>query len=190
MNIPDNKTRAATLALLTINLLLLVALLMAHLASSGGNSYPSFAAQNTDSVMPETDLPKPTYSAPSIGFYEEIVSRPLFSETRLPPEKAANQSNDAVQENKLPPAFSLVGIVMTVEISKALLQLKNNKETVHVELGEKFDGWRVDAIQPDRIKVSNGSKSNEVILERAPPKTTPTRRKKRYLPSNMAPKPG
>lgn len=164
----DSAIRGNTMALVAINLALVIVLVV----QVSRNDEVRFDPAMTDpaSSIDTTGLnPQHTeYSAPAIGYYEEIIARPLFSSNRLPPEKV-EASNASGAKNTAPPTFTLVGVVITQQVTKALLLPKKGKETVHVAPGDTIEGWRVETIQPDRIEVSKGEHLTELILERVPP---------------------
>lgn len=164
----DSAIRGSTMALAAINLAL-VAVVVVQVSSNDEHSIDP-AMTDLGSSIDTTGLnPQNTeYSAPAIGYYEEVIARPLFSSNRLPPEAAA-VSDAGSAKNIAPPTFTLIGVVITQQVTKALLLPKKGKQTVHVTPGDTVEGWRVETIQPDRIEVSKGEHLSELILERVPP---------------------
>jgi len=99
---------------------------------------------------------------PPLAAYGEILSRPLFSDTRRPPEVAAT----AARAPALPDPSSrwkLTGVVSTGAESHAMVTGLRDKMTQRLDTGGMIDGWKVVSIEPYRVTFE--SSSGTAILE-------------------------
>ena len=97
---------------------------------------------------------------PPLQQYEEIVARPIFAETRRP---------DAALSAAAPQAdspFSLTGVVVTAEVRQVWLARKGRQEVVKVTAGQSIDGWEIDAIERERVRLRKGGQTMVLVLER------------------------
>ncbi len=131
----------------------------------------------------KVELPQANFLLPPLEDYAEIVERPLFIQERRPPpaQEAQVAPETAIETGAgAPPPFVLVGIVITPETKEALLLKPGQKDLIRGLIGQRFDGWKVDSIEPDRVVVSRGTGTTEIELERKssalPKRKVPTRR--------------
>jgi type II secretory pathway component PulC len=61
-----------------------------------------------------------------------------------------------------PPAFRLAGIVEGADTRWAYLEMKDSGEARRVKAGDEIDGWTVEAIEQDLVRLRRGSE--EAIL--------------------------
>lgn len=155
------------MVLLTLNLLLGAVIVVETRARPhhAGTMLEQPAPQATPELAELTRL---NFALAPLSHYDEILDRPLFVPGRNPPEEASAARPEPVQQPIVPPTFTLAGIVIANDASKALLLKPNGKELVHVLLGESIDGWTIQTIAPDRIELAKGEKTAEIVLERVP----------------------
>lgn len=189
MNIYRQRHRVLTLVLLAINMLL--GLMIAfELSTPGDDSLRSMATQQLPTQPGEDTmtLPQSTFALAPLAHYDEILARPLFAEERRPPEPEPDTVSELVKVETAPPPFTLVGIVIATDATKALLLPRRSRELVQGVIGDRVEGWRIEDIQPDRITVARGPESVEIELERAPG-TPATTRLPAHTPFKLQQKP-
>lgn len=86
---------------------------------------------------------------PRLSHFSEIVSRPLFAPSRrpAPPELEASEPAPKVMSLR----FVLRGVVIYGAERVAIVQRKDAPEFLRLMEGQVIDGWRVEAIVPDRV---------------------------------------
>jgi hypothetical protein len=108
---------------------------------------------DTASVMPA--------EKPEISNFEEVISRPLFTQTRRPLARTS--------ESGAPPPetlnFDLLGVVISPLGRTALLRPKPSGELLRVVEGQTVAGWEVRTIKPTEIVLGRGKTdtSSQVI---------------------------
>lgn len=95
--------------------------------------------------------------------FTDLVERPLFFQGRRPPTQV-----DAAKPDK-PFDAQLHGVVAAPGGTLALLKEKDGK---YHRLREKemLLGWRLAAIQPDRVRLERGAEKMELLLQKPKPK--------------------
>ena len=112
-----------------------------------------------------------SFAMPPIAAFGETVDRPVFSPTRRPPP-AERGRDSAAQLGSL----VLVGLVIAPDGRRALIDHGQPPRIQRVTVGQEVEGWRVEAILPDRVVVHNGNARAELKLkDKAPPNAPPTR---------------
>ncbi len=125
-----------------------------------------------------------------LSAYVDITKLNLFSEERTeykqetpdvePEQEQKNERPiEALKTNKI----ILFGVVVMGESRKALVsdvENKSNRDSIWIEKGETLDGFLVDAIEKDRIVVSNKGKKYSVLLydDKNPKKRKPVQTSK------------
>lgn len=175
MNIYRQRHRVLTLVLFAINALFGLMIVL-EMRAPGDGQLRSMIAQQVPTQPGEDTmvLPQSTFALAPLAHYDEILARPLFTEERRPPERQPDTMSEPVKVETAPPPFTLVGIVIATDATKALLLSRGSRELVQGVIGDRVEGWRIEDIQPDRITVARGPESVEILLERAPgvPATT------------------
>ena len=130
-----------------------------------------------------------TISVLALEDYEEIVRRPLFSDTRKPQEPAENK--DAGKASKGPRIVAdnlvVLGVVITPEKSVAIFLDKKTKKIVKATQGTTISGWEVVEINEKGATIRLGERQTTLMLYRpddkkkAAPKRKPRRRPKEGL---------
>ena len=102
--------------------------------------------------------------------HAETVARTLFNATRRP---APVLASDGGPRRLNPGRFQLMGTTVTAERNVAFLkEIAGGKSRV-VRQGDEIDGVYVASVKPDRVKLTLGDESEELILKVAQgPKTT------------------
>jgi hypothetical protein len=127
---------------------------------------------------PPTVEPKPVTAAAlpeyriegGLPAHAEMVARTLFNATRRP---APALASDGGPHRLNPGRFQLMGTTVTAERNVAFLKEVAGGKSRVVRQGEEIDGVRVASVQPDRVKLTLGDESEELILQVAHgPKTT------------------
>ncbi len=97
--------------------------------------------------------------ATPIKMYSETLARPLFHASRKPAPELVTATPEAAAAES--PTLKLVGVVIGPEGRNALIKLPSAAELVEVSVGERIDGWRLEAIETDRIVLKSG-KANAI----------------------------
>jgi len=101
--------------------------------------------------------------------HAEMVARTLFNATRRPAPVLASDGPHRLN----PGRFQLVGTTVTAERNVAFLKEVAGGKSRVVRQGDEIDGVYVASVQPDRVKLTLGDESEELILKVAQgPKTT------------------
>ncbi len=119
-------------------------------------------AEEAQAVEQSAVAKAPAAPARTIDDYAEVTNRPLFNSERRPLEKG---EAEAIEEEAL--AFTLVGVVLTPEQQVAIIYSKNQKQPVKVALWDWIEGWRLVAVQANMVELRKGSRSVELVLQRA-----------------------
>jgi len=102
--------------------------------------------------------------------HAEMVARTLFNATRRP---APVLAGDGGPRRLNPGRFQLVGTTVTAERNVAFLKEVAGGKSRVVRQGDEIDGMYVASVTPDRVKLTLGDESEELILKVAQgPKTT------------------
>ena len=110
------------------------------------------------------ELPRPDTVPPPPDAFREMVDRPLFTQTRRPPEK---QQVEAAQAPKPPakmPDWKLVGTVVTEAKSHALFWDQKGRRFVRVAPGDTVEGWEVAQIEKHQVLVKQKEKQYAYLL--------------------------
>ena len=135
--------------------------------SGGGGVTPPLAA-----------LPaQPSYTMAPAEDFAAILERPLFSPTRQPPAQGVVAA--AAPEPEL--EVTLVGVIISSEEQIAIVRLKDADRFARLSVGDSFQGWILDSIEPSRITFRRGDIEEiiELTYDLPPPVQKPKRRKRR-----------
>jgi Type II secretion system protein C len=106
---------------------------------------------------------------------DEIAARPLFSEGRQPyvaPAASAEEPTSAPARPALP--LELAGTYLSGADRAALVQVAG-RAPEWLRLGELIDGWRIEVIQQDQVRLRKGDQE-QILLLRADLAVEPQRR--------------
>ncbi len=135
--------------------------------SGGGGETPPLAA-----------LPaQPSYAMAPLEDFSTILERPLFSPTRRPPAQGAVAA--PASEPKL--QVTLVGVIISSEEQIAIVRLDDASRFARLSVGDSFQGWTLDSIEPSRITFRRGDVEEHIELtyDVPPPVQKPKRRKRK-----------
>ncbi|MCP4304377.1 MAG: hypothetical protein GY788_05765 [bacterium] len=120
----------------------------------------------------------------SIEDYAAIMQRPLFDQNRRPtivspPPPEPTQANAAQQSGKPevkqarqhrpPPTLVLRGVALDPSGRRAVLSREDGTDYLTVGEGDDVEGWTVDEIEPDRVRLVTGDETYNLDLY--PPNT-------------------
>jgi general secretion pathway protein N len=138
--------------------------------------------QHAPTEPPETHLPPELdFGLAPLDRYAEIIQRPLFRETRRPPEEP--DEPETVQKSGSPgkpPPFVLTGVIIAPDKREALLREARGRGVSRVQQGEEIRGWRLEVVGAETIVLRRADRSQELSLERksaGAAKATATRRR-------------
>ncbi len=137
------------------------------LAPAGGGGTPPLAA------LPD----EPNYAMAPLEDFSTILERPLFSPTRRPPAQGAV----AVASPEPGLEVTLVGVIISSEEQIAIVRLKDASRFARLSVGDSFQGWTLEAIEPSRITFRRGDLEAHIELtyDVPPPVQKPKRRKRK-----------
>ena len=134
-------------------------------------AYPSAVVAIVSTDQPaepgSTDARQAEFTLPPLEQFSEIVARPLFSQTRLPPSETEDTVADDAQPLPIRPDFNLIlaGVVISAEGRMALLQRPTSTDLIRALLGQEIDGWQVELIEADRVTLRHGETVEVVTLK-------------------------
>lgn len=128
---------------------------------------------------------EPEFSMPPLENFAETLARPLFMDTRRPPEPGAEPVALEPDPQPEPPkptpklvGMELSGIVITPASRVALVRSARGREVVRLKEGEEIDGWIVETIDPDRVVLRQADAFEELTLkDKTGKRSAPPRRK-------------
>lgn len=116
-------------------------------------------------VAPSVSAPtpsRPPQMAPLSG-YSEITKRPLFSETRRPPQPEPPPK--PVAKPRSPANFTLVGIIQTPEKKSALMKSPTRPMARLISEGQKIEHWKVEKIGDGGVLLQAGEHRTEIKIK-------------------------
>ena len=146
-------------------------------ASSEGAAPESLEAKIDPSVV---ELPAtPTFALPPATRYAEISQRPLFSQSRRPPDIAADVASEAAAVDL---GVTLQGIVVAGPNRIAIFKDAATGEMLRLKRNDRFKGWQLSQVSGQGVVFLNNDKEQRLELdyEQAPP-AQPNRRRKTQL---------
>ncbi len=139
---------------------------------------PEPAPSGIGEVPPLAVLPaQANYAMAPVEDFSAILERPLFSPTRRPPAEGVVAT--AASEPEL--QVTLVGVIISSDEQIALVRLKDATRFARLSVGDSFQGWTLDSIEPSRITFRRGDVEEHIELtyDVPPPVQKPKRRKRR-----------
>ncbi len=135
-------------------------------ASAGGGAPPPLAA------LPD----QPSYSVAPVADFSAILERPLFSPTRRPPAEGVAAVVDPEPELQV----TLVGVIISSEEQIAIVKPRDATSFARLSVGDSFQGWALDSIEPSRITFRRGDVEEHIELTYdVPPPVQKHKRQKR-----------
>ena len=101
------------------------------------------------------------------GESEEIRARPLFWPSRRP-QDAPEQTTEAETEDAVAgelKGVKLQGVFGSGETAGVIALVKDKKQ--RILLGEKLQGWTLETVSPNRVTLTSGERSQELVLKAA-----------------------
>lgn len=135
---------------LSVALVLEIAWLGVVMRFSGTTEAP----QLDYSIAPPAIVPMAAREA-----FEESVDRSLFSWNRRP--KVIEQP---VSEEGLPSKWLLTGVVNTGHTTYAIFSDVNGDQRLRLEKGMYLEKWKLEAITPEQVTLSDGDETEEFYL--------------------------
>lgn len=99
--------------------------------------------------------------------FEVIALRPLFNPDRLPAKAEVAPAPETGSDSL--PDLVATGIIMAGEDSVAILEpsrLGSKGQRLMLRKGDTVQGWTVEAIEADRITLSKGEESGQILLKK------------------------
>lgn len=123
---------------------------------------------NVNVQIPDSAL----LAAPGVDTYTRLVEAPLFWEGRTvpkveaaPPPVVADAPAPAPPPPPLePPAGRLIGIVDVGKKKYALIRSEGEEKNLSLYVGDKWEGWTVEAISAEKLVLAAGEQRQEVKL--------------------------
>lgn len=100
----------------------------------------------------------PVTEKPDVSAFAEVISRPLFAQSRRPQPPDAGPSVESVPQDL---NFDLVGVVLSPDGHSALLRPKGTGEMLRVVEGQTVAGWQVRSIKANQIVLGRGSANTD-----------------------------
>jgi hypothetical protein len=104
-----------------------------------------------------------TLQIPPVITYREFVERPLFSDSRRPPQEAAT-ATESVRSVQLTNNWKVTGIVLAGEDSFAHVQGVRDQKTVRLQTGMPLEGWNLTEISHDYVEFRSSGESVTMSL--------------------------
>ena len=111
---------------------------------------------STTASLNEPQAGPASLQIPPVVAYREVVERPLFTNSRRPPEEP-EETVDSVRAVQLASKWKVTGIVVAGDDSFAHVQGIRDQKTVRLKIGESLDGWKLEEIAPDQITFSSAT---------------------------------
>ena len=119
------------------------------------------AAAETAATPAEALLEPP----PAKEEYGSVIQRPLFlPERRPPPDEAEDVEEPETEAIAELDGMDLNAVVITPSTVSAWVRRPNTRDAVRLRLGDEFEGWTVQTIEPDRLVFERQGDTDELIL--------------------------
>lgn len=107
---------------------------------------------------------------PPLQSFSEITTRPLFSATRRPPVPRKVQRPKPIIASAPTPSkietgqYTVMGIIIDEKTKAALMRKGRKGALMRVRIGQKLDGWTVEDIVAESVKLRQGEVVDLVLL--------------------------
>jgi hypothetical protein len=111
------------------------------------------------------ELAEARFTMPGLEHYSELEQRPLFSETRRPPEPevvAEAAPEPVLLGRRVTPL--LIGVMITPERRSALLFDPDRQAVVTVVQGSSAAGWELEEVRADGVTLRQGAQTLGLAL--------------------------
>lgn len=119
---------------------------------------PIPAARTDYTIQPEFALPSLEHG------FAETTARPLFTPIRRPSPPPSAQIKSAMQKGQ----FVLLGALITQDKSIAMLRDTVTGKAMRVEQGKEIRGITVSKIYPEKVVLTQGGETEELVLKIQP----------------------
>ena len=154
--------------LLLVIICILQALVFFYLLQKPQAIVDSNSIENINDLKLKQTPPGQTKELADISEFDEIIQRPLFSNSRKPEEE--NVEKIVKPEIKIKPVkkpeFMLTGIVLTNEEELALIKSRKEPRIQRLRLDETIEGWKLIEIDPGLVILSSGDQQITLNIER------------------------
>jgi hypothetical protein len=145
------------IGLLAILCVALVGVAVAELTGSDATTLDPSGAGALASSKIESTAPNAGFSLPALGSFASVSERPLFSPTRRPAARSADNAGAWS-------SFVLAGIIITPQSREVLVSHGKPPTIAHLAEGQTIDGWTISAIYPDHVVFSDQFNEHELKL--------------------------
>jgi hypothetical protein len=128
-----------------------------YLVGADANAHLAGSVRVESNIEPAaTVADSATLQIPPVVTYREFVERPLFSDSRRPPQDATT-SVESVRAVQLTSKWKVTGIVMAAEDSFVHIEGIRDHKTVRLQVGMPLDGWKLERISPEQVEFRSAS---------------------------------
>lgn len=128
-----------------------------------GQSQPVTTSPGTQKLSPVTAQLR--LDPPRQNDFEAVVSRPLFNESRRPPEPLLlPEELKPLPVAVKPPAVTLNGVILTQNERIAVFEDRASSRTIRLREGDKLGQWHVERLESDRVILRYGERTYEIML--------------------------
>ena len=122
-------------------------------------------------------------SLPDIADLNQLVDRPLFSQSRRPEILEPEPKAPPPEKKKSPLAIELTGVMIVGKSRIALLKQVRGKKSWQGEIGQTIEGWEIRNIEPNQIVlIQSGETRILKLVDRTPVKPRrPASRRRREI---------
>ena len=119
----------------------------------------------------ETSAVVTDFAFPPLSDFSEMVERPLFSEGRHYQAEDPSEEEQA-EVVQTPLNFRLMGLIFAPDSQIALFRTNSGKYR-RVQQGETINDWTLEELLPDRVNLSQGGETRELLLLKKKKKSAP-----------------
>ena len=101
---------------------------------------------------------------PSLETLTETRDRPVFIATRRAAQNGAKMGTDGNQEGLILGRYRLMGVVITPNRRSVVVKPARGGKTTELRVGSTIDGWVVDEIAPEFMKLKSGGLVETISL--------------------------
>ena len=149
------------------------AVLVDQFRSLGTNEFSDHSLGRVADAFSKSSAVIPTFDSPNLSRFGATISRPVFTSSRRPapqtivktaakPEPAIKSTPVAVAPEKS--KFLLAGLIVSVEDAVAVIKRVSENRTWRVSVGDELEGWKVESIESDSVRLRKGATLDTVFL--------------------------
>lgn len=136
---------------------------------------PVSPTNGASSDNPEVQ-PFERFEVSPLSEYDEIIERPLFLDTRRPPEKVPEEVVEEEPQEEEEQEFTLLGVMIILDTKVALLEVDEQGKVARLKLGDKVNGWELASVDADKVALRKGEALKNLPLIRNRPSESRARR--------------